>query len=81
MARELVNRIQNVRKSKNFDITDKVVVTISPDERIIDAVESYGDYIAHQVLAVAINVESVEGDDVIELDMDGWTLNIKVEKA
>ena len=81
MARELVNRIQNVRKSKNFDITDKVVVTFSPDERIIDAVESYGDYIAHQVLAVAINVEPVEGDDVIELDMDGWTLNIKVEKA
>ena len=81
MARELVNRIQNVRKSKNFDITDKVVVTISPDERIIDAVESYGDYISHQVLAVAINVEPVEGDDVIELDMDGWTLNIKVEKA
>ena len=81
MARELVNRIQNVRKSKNFDITDKVVVTISPDERIIDAVESYGDYIAHQVLAVAINVEPVEGSDVIELDMDGWTLNIKVEKA
>ena len=81
MARELVNRIQNVRKSKNFDITDKVVVTISPDERIIDAVESYGDYISHQVLAVAINVEPVEGDDVIELDMDGWILNIKVEKA
>ena len=81
MARELVNRIQNVRKSKNFDITDKVIVTISPDERIIDAVESYGDYIAHQVLAVAINVEKVEGDNVIELDMDGWKLDIKVEKA
>ena len=81
MARELVNRIQNVRKSKNFDITDKVIVTISPDERIVDAVESYGDYIAHQVLAVAINVEKVEGDNVIELDMDGWKLDIKVEKA
>ena len=81
MARELVNRIQNVRKSKNFDITDKVVVTITPDERINDAVEGYGDYIARQVLATAINVEPVEGDDAIALDMDGWTLNIKVEKA
>ena len=80
MARELVNRIQNVRKSKNFDITDKVIVTISPDERINDAVESYGDYIARQVLAVAINVEPVEGADAIELDMDGWNLNVKVEK-
>ena len=81
MARELVNRIQNVRKSKNFDITDKVIVTISPDERINDAVEAYGDYIARQVLANEIKVESVEGDDAIALDMDGWALNIKVDKA
>ncbi|MBR5118242.1 MAG: isoleucine--tRNA ligase [Muribaculaceae bacterium] len=81
MARELVNRIQNVRKSKNFDITDKVIVTISPDERINDAVEAYGDYIARQVLANEIKVEPVEGDDAIALDMDGWTLNIKVDKA
>ena len=81
MARELVNRIQNIRKSKNFDITDKVVVTISPDERLNDAVESYGNYIAHQVLATEIKLEPVSGDDAIELDMDGWTLNIKVDKA
>jgi len=81
MARELVNRIQNVRKSKNFDITDKVVVTINPDERINDAVTAYSDYIARQVLATTINIEPVEGDDGIALDMDGWTLNIKVDKA
>ena len=81
MARELVNRIQNVRKSKNFDITDKVLVTISPDERINDAVEAYGDYIAHQVLALDIKLEPVEGDDAIVLDMDGWNLNVKVDKA
>ncbi len=81
MARELVNRIQNVRKSKNFDITDKVLVTISPDERINDAIEAYGDYIAHQVLALDIKLEPVEGDDAIVLDMDGWNLNVKVDKA
>ncbi len=81
MARELVNRIQNVRKSKNFDITDKVLVSISPDERINDAVEAYGDYIAHQVLALDIKLEPVEGDDAIVLDMDGWNLNVKVDKA
>ncbi|MBQ6278309.1 MAG: isoleucine--tRNA ligase, partial [Muribaculaceae bacterium] len=80
MARELVNRIQNVRKSKNFDITDKVLVIISPDERINDAVEAYGDYIAHQVLALDIKLEPVEGDDAIVLDMDGWNLNVKVDK-
>ena len=81
MARELVNRIQNVRKNKNFDITDKVIVKISPDERINDAVESFGDYIARQVLAVSITIEPVCGDNVISLDMDGWTLDVTVEKA
>ncbi len=81
MARELVNRIQNIRKSQNFDITDKVHVTISPDERINDAVEAYGDYIAHQVLALDIAIKQVDGEGTIELDMDGWKLNVKVEKA
>lgn len=81
MARELVNRIQNVRKSKNFDITDKVLVTISPDERTDGAIKSFGDYIAHQVLAIDIKVEPVDGDGAIALDMDGWNLNVKVDKA
>ena len=81
MARELVNRIQNVRKSKNFEITDKVTVTIAPDERTDQAVATHADYIARQVLATAINVAAVDGDDAIDLDMDGWTLKVKVDKA
>ena len=80
IARELVNRIQNVRKSKNFDITDKINVTISPDERTDDAVKAYGDYIAHQVLANSITVAPVDPATAVELDMDGWTLPINVEK-
>ena len=81
MARELVNRIQNVRKSKQFDITDRVVVTIAPDERTDEAIAVHGDYIARQVLANSITVAPVEGENVIELDMDGWTLPVTVEKA
>ena len=81
IARELVNRIQNVRKSKDFDITDKINVTIAPDERTDEAVKTYGDYIAHQVLANSITIGEVESADAVELDMDGWTLPVKVEKA
>ena len=81
MARELVNRIQNVRKGKDFDITDRIVVTIAPDERTDDAVKQYGDYIARQVLADDITVEPVSGDDMVMLDMDGWDLAVKVEKS
>ena len=81
MARELVNRIQNVRKSKDFDITDKIAVVIAPDERTDDAVRQFADYISRQVLAASISVAPVAGDDVVELDMDGWTLPITVEKV
>ena len=81
LARELVNRIQNVRKSKDFNITDRIVVKITPDEHVNDAVAQFKDYIAKQVLAVAIELAPVEGTDVIALDMDDYELKITVDKA
>ena len=81
IARELVNRIQNVRKSKDFNITDRIVVKITPDEHVNDAVVQFKDYIAKQVLAVAIELAPVEGTDVIALDMDDYELKITVDKA
>ena len=81
IARELVNRIQNVRKSKDFNITDRIVVKITPDEHVNDAVTQFKDYIAKQVLAVAIELAPVEGTDVIALDMDDYELKITVDKA
>ena len=80
-ARELVNRIQNVRKSKNFDITDKIVVKIEPNDNCKAAVEQFAGYIAKQVLAVSVTVEPVSPDEAIELDMDDYRLNVAVEKA
>ena len=80
MARELVNRIQNVRKSSGFEITDKINVVIAPDERTNQAVAEFHDYIAGQVQALSLTVGEVPAD-AIALDMDGWTLNIKVDKA
>ncbi|MBQ4138556.1 MAG: class I tRNA ligase family protein, partial [Muribaculaceae bacterium] len=82
VARELVNRIQNVRKSKDFDITDKIVVRINPDERVNDAVKQFKDYIAHQVLAVSIDLQDVtDNAQRVELDMDDYSLFVTVEKA
>ena len=81
IARELVNRIQNVRKSKDFNITDRIVVKITPDEHVNDAVAQFKDYIAKQVLAVAVELAPVEGADVIALDMDDYELKITVDKA
>ena len=81
MARELVNRVQNIRKAKNFDITDKVVVRFQPDERVTAAVEAYGDYIASQVQAVQVLVEPVDHDDTVDAEKDDLKVQMTVEKA
>lgn len=79
IARELVNRIQNIRKSNGFDIVDRIKVKISDSEEISYAVKEYYDYIAGQVLADEITVEA--NVDGIEIDMDDFVLNISVDKV
>jgi isoleucyl-tRNA synthetase len=82
MARELINRIQNIRKSLDFDITDRVIVELTSAPGVDDAVKAFGDYISTQVLADNINmVNDINSDDVIDLDIDGITLKARVEKA
>lgn len=79
VARELVNRIQNIRKSNGFDIIDRIKVKLSDSEEISNAVKEYYDYIAGQVLADEITLEAeVNG---IEIDMDDFVLNISVDKV
>ena len=72
MARELINRIQNIRKSSDFEITDRVDVKLTGPDSVKDALDSFGSYIAGQVLAESIElVEELEGEDIVELDIDG----------
>ncbi|MDR2804116.1 MAG: isoleucine--tRNA ligase [Dysgonamonadaceae bacterium] len=78
IARELVNRIQNIRKSNGYEITDKILVTIQPDERINEAVEEYKSYIAHQVLADKIILSSLTNGT--ELDFDDFKLTVHIER-
>ena len=81
LARELVNRIQNIRKSSDFEITDKVKIEITHNPETDSAINEFGQYIATQVLAIDIKiVEKIESDNVQELDIDGIIINILVEK-
>ena len=57
VARELVNRIQNIRKSSGFEITDKINITLSKNTQTDDAVNEYKDYICNQVLATSYRIE------------------------
>jgi len=78
-ARELVNRIQNLRKESKFEVTDKVVVTLQPLEEITEALQNYKEYICNQTLAKDIVLdEKVEGT---EIEWDESTLRIKVAKV
>jgi isoleucyl-tRNA synthetase len=80
VARELVNRIQNIRKSSGLEITDKIRITLSKDEHINEAVAQYSSYICNQVLAVQLDLVDTVADGT-ELDMDDYKLAVNVTKA
>ncbi len=80
IARELVNRIQNIRKSNGYEITDKIVVEIAKSDEINAAVEAFNAYIASQVLANSLTLV----DDIAnptELDFEDYIVKVKVQKA
>jgi isoleucyl-tRNA synthetase len=76
VARELINRIQNLRKDSGFEVTDKIEVTIFADgiarEEIVAALDNYKEYVAAQTLALSIEVkdeaEAPEGAAEVEWD-------------
>jgi len=77
MARELINRIQNIRKESGFEITDRINIILAPNAEVEKAVDSFSDYIKTQVLANDIKVEPNDGQEV---EFDDFKLNIKVVK-
>ncbi|MBO5881680.1 MAG: isoleucine--tRNA ligase [Alistipes sp.] len=82
VARELVNRIQNIRKESGFEVTDKISVEIEANELTAPAVESFAQYIAQQTLAVDVKaVAAPAGSFVVDSDIDEVALKIAVTKA
>jgi isoleucyl-tRNA synthetase len=77
MARELINRIQNIRKESGLEITDRISVTVSPNPEVDKSLGSFADYIKVQVLADDIKTAENDGQEV---EFDDFKLNIKVEK-
>ena len=77
MARELINRIQNLRKESGLEITDRINVQVSSNEFSNAAIRRFGEYIKTQVLADVIEIVSNEG---VEIDFEDFKLNIKIQK-
>lgn len=79
IARELVNRIQNIRKSSGFEITDKIRIRLSKNQETDDAVNEYNSYICNQVLGVSLELVD-EVKDGTELNFDDFSLFVSVIK-
>ncbi len=80
IARELINRIQNLRKTSGLEITDRIAIEIERNEKIAAAVEHCGEYIASQVLATSLEPVDTLSDPQ-ELEMDGYTVKVRIRKA
>lgn len=80
IARELVNRIQNLRKTSGLEITDRITIEIERRDEISAAVEHCREYIASQVLATSLTLVDKVAEPQV-LDMDGYTVNITIKKA
>lgn len=80
IARELVNRIQNIRKSSGLEITDKINIEVERHEQVTDALADFREYITTQVLAQSLNeVDSIA--EATELDFEDFIVKVKVTKA
>ena len=82
IARELINRIQNLRKSSGLEITDRIEIELEDRPEIHNAVLHCGDYIASQVLATSLSLNSqfsILNSQFLE--MDGYNVSINLKKA
>ncbi len=80
IARDIVNRIQNIRKNRNYDITDKINISFESNNYIDDAVVAFKEYISRQVLGVSLEIEeNIENNDDTEMmDLDGIQVKVKI---
>ena len=81
IARDIVNRVQNIRKSRDYDITDKITLVFASNPESDAAINAYGEYIARQVLATSIKIDNIEGFDGVEtLEIDEIKVDVSITK-
>lgn len=77
LARELISKVQQLRKQNDYEMMDNIKISISADEEVADAVEAHRDYIMKETLAV----ELTQGADLKEYDLNGHKTGISVERS
>ncbi|HZG41436.1 MAG TPA: DUF5915 domain-containing protein, partial [Longimicrobium sp.] len=84
LARELVNRVQNLRKESGFEVSDRIRLGIFGDGEILDVAREWGEFVARETLGVAVESGSVtdEGYEAIrEVDLDGVTGTVGIARV
>ena len=79
LAREIVNRVQNLRKTGGFEVTDRIELLIEKNDKTNTAVAKYGDYICNETLATITEVDALEGVEAEEL-VEGVNVKLKIQK-
>ena len=77
IARELISKVQNLRKTKDFDIADRITLYYNGDDEVTEAVKMFEDFIKNETLSTNIEVKFNLAEEV---DLNGHTTGIDVEK-
>jgi isoleucyl-tRNA synthetase len=80
MAREFVNRVQNLRKDSGLDVTDRIRLKFSCDAELATALQSQRDYIMLETLAVEFVADESNSSDMLEFDINGQMCRIALER-
>ena len=82
LARELVNRVQTLRKNSGLEVTDRIEIFVQKNEKLEPAIEQYKNYICGETLAEAISLtESIDGDNVLEDELtEGIKVTLRIQK-
>ncbi|VGO15219.1 Isoleucine--tRNA ligase [Pontiella desulfatans] len=81
LAREFVNKVQNLRKEMDLEITQRIKVRFSSDEEVVAAVSAHRDYIGNETLALSCESAVVEGEKNMELDLNGHACHVSITTA
>ncbi|MEI6852251.1 MAG: isoleucine--tRNA ligase [Bacteroidota bacterium] len=82
IARELINRIQNLRKDKQLEVTDRIIVEVEKHDDIVSAIENNYDYICSEILAASLSITKEITEEKITVELtDEITTCITLKKA
>ncbi|MFD2569859.1 isoleucine--tRNA ligase [Spirosoma soli] len=82
IARDFVNRIQNLRKDRDFNVTDKIIIALERNNDLLaQAIESNSNYIQQEVQALSLDVVTDLNGSATEIEMDEFLLRVKIDVA